>query len=429
MKRFAFGLLTAALVAGVVALSRSGSQLDARSPSESGDLKIESGAKNPWTTLRLNNDPGQFTFAVVSDRSGGHRGKVFSQAVARVNLLQPQFVMSVGDLIEGYTTKDETIKTQWDEFDSYVKKFEMPFFYTPGNHDLANKTLVTRWGERYGKKHYSFTYKGALFLVLCSENPPDNANTIDKEQQQWVAQTLAGHKDAKWTFVFVHRPIWTAKDLEKNGWAAVESALAGRKYTVFCGHLHRYQVYQRNGMQYYQLATTGGVSRMRGVEYGEFDHVAWVTMKKDRPLIANVLLDGILPSDLKVPESDEKGVERKLKATFAVNGKLTLDGQPVAGATVAFHTYNAKQKRYTRVADGRTDDMGRFTVSTYTKFDGAPVGEYVVSAVKIVKMLGKDGTSVDQNELPARYATPGKSRLRVSITEGKNDIALELKTP
>jgi len=158
-----------------------------------------------------------------------------------VNLLQPQFVMSVGDLIEGYTTKEETIKAQWDEFDGYVKKFEMPFFYAPGNHDLTNKTMVTKWGERYGKKYYSFTYKGVLFLVLCSENPPDGMGTIDKEQQEWVAKTADANKGAKWTFVFLHKPIWTAKDLEKNGWAPVEKALAGRKYTVFCGHVHRYE--------------------------------------------------------------------------------------------------------------------------------------------------------------------------------------------
>jgi len=142
----------------------------------------------PCTDRALLTLPGvvscdQFTFAVVSDRTGGHREKVFSRAVQQINWLQPQFVMSVGDLIEGYTTKEETIKAEWDEFDGYVKRFEMPFFYVPGNHDLTNKTMVTKWGERYGKKYYHFTYRGALFLCLCSENPPD-MGTIDKEQQE-----------------------------------------------------------------------------------------------------------------------------------------------------------------------------------------------------------------------------------------------------
>ncbi len=50
--------------------------------------------------------------------------------------------------------------------------------------------------------------------------------------------------------VFLHKPMWTDKDLEKRGWANFEKTLEGRKYTVFCGHVHRYQKYVRNGMNY-----------------------------------------------------------------------------------------------------------------------------------------------------------------------------------
>jgi hypothetical protein len=413
MKQFLLGLVTAAALVGVVGLSRSDPAQGARAPADPGELRIESGDRNPWTSLKLNNDPDQFSFAVVSDRTGGHRDKVFSQAVARVNLLQSQFVMSVGDLIEGYTTKDEKLKEEWDEFDGYVRKFEMPFFYTVGNHDISNKTMVAKWGERYGKKYYSFTYKGALFLVLCSENPPDAISAIDKEQLEWVGATAAKYRDVRWTFVFVHKPIWTARDLAKNGWAAVEGALSGRKYTVFCGHVHRYQRFERNGAEYFQLATTGGSSRIRGPEYGEFDHVAWVTVKKDRPVIANVLLDGILPSDLSVPESTEAGVPRKQKQTFPVSGRVTVGGVPVGGAQVELHAYNSVTERYASVADGRTDELGRFAITTYAKFDGAPAGEYVVS-------VNKAGT------VPALYSRPTTSTLKLRIHETPNTLSLDL---
>lgn len=100
--------------------------------------------------------------------------------------------------------------------------------------------------------------------------------------------------------VFLHKPMWTDKDLEKRGWANFEKTLEGRKYTVFCGHVHRYQKYVRNGMNYYQLATTGGGSRLRGVQYGEFDHISWITMKRDGPRSTNIMLDGILPENLEV---------------------------------------------------------------------------------------------------------------------------------
>lgn len=425
MKSFVLGAATAAALVGVVALSRSESAPRSVPAADPNVVKIEAGEKNPWTTLKLNNDADQFQFAVVSDRTGGHRAKVFSQAVARVNLLQPQFVMSVGDLIEGYTLKEDLLKDEWDEFDGYVKRFEMPFFYVPGNHDLTNKMMVSKWGERYGKRYYHFTYKNALFLCLCSENPPD-MGTIDPEQQAWAAKTLEANKDAKWTFVFLHKPIWTAKDQEKNGWGAVEKALAGRKYTVFCGHVHRYQVFERNGMKYFQLATTGGGSRLRGPEYGEFDHVAWVTMKKDAPLVANVLLDGILPADLKVPDSEEKGVQRKTVPTHPVSGKLAVDGKPAGGVTVAFHRLNPDTEKYVYVCDGRTDDLGRFQVTTYYRFDGAPAGEFAVTVVKAAGP-GVEGEPV-KSLLPEKYASAAATPLKVTIKEGTNDVNLDIAT-
>jgi serine/threonine-protein phosphatase CPPED1 len=425
MRQLAFGLLAAATVGGVVALSRTESSADSPAPART-DIVIESGAKNPWTTLKLNDSADEYTFAVVSDRTGGHREKVFSRAVHQVNSLNPKFVLSVGDLIEGYTTKEETIKEQWDEFDGYVKQFKMPFFYVPGNHDLTNKTMVDKWTDRYGKRYYHFTYRGSLFVCLNSENPPDGMGTIDKEQQQWLAQTLEANKNAKWTYVFLHKPIWTAKDLDKNGWAACEKALAGRKYNVFVGHVHRYQVFERNGTQYYQLATTGGGSRMRGYEYGEFDQVMLVNARDTGPEFVNVDLGGVLPANLKLPDSGEKGVIRKQKPTHPVNGKVTFDGKPLPRATVSLYSYNKETEKHNHIADGLSDANGRFTVTTYSKFDGAPVGEYTVTVVQTGKGY-YDGEVPEKSNLPAKYATPAKSPLKITIKEGTNEVELDLK--
>lgn len=427
MKQFVLGIATACALVGVITFSRSESANDTKPMADPNAIQVEKGEKNPWTSLKLNNDQDQFQFAVVADRTGGHRDKVFSRAVLQINLLQPQFVMSVGDLIEGYTSKEETIKEEWDEFDSYVKKFEMPFFYTAGNHDLPNKTQVAKWGERYGKRYYHFTYKNTLFLVLNSENPPDGMNTIDAEQQAWAAKVLEDNKNVRWTFVYLHRPIWNGKDLEKNGWAPVERSLAGRKYNVFVGHVHSYRVYERNGTQYYQLATTGGGSRMRGPEYGEFDHIAWITMKKDAPVIAQVMLDGVLPGNAPVPDSDEKGVIVKKKPTHPVNGKVTIDGKEMAGVTLTFYTLNPNTEKYNPIADGLSDAKGQFQLSTYGRFDGCPAGEYVVTVVKTGKGYHNEETPA-MNLLPEKFTSPKTTDLRVVIKEGTNDLNLDVKT-
>src|SRR5262249_61118547 len=96
----------------------------------------------------------------------------------------------------------------------------------------------------------------------------------------------------------------------------------------FRGPVPRYQKYVRNGRAYYQLATTGGGSRMRGLRYGEFDHLVWVTMKKSGPVLANILLDGIYPENMRLPETSEPAVPDRRKPTHPVRGQGYFEGTP-----------------------------------------------------------------------------------------------------
>ena len=77
------------------------------------------GAK-PFTSLDVNNGAKNFQFAIVSDRTGGHRPGIFLDGVRKLNLLQPEFVMSVGDLIEGYTTDKAEIDRHWTECIGFI---------------------------------------------------------------------------------------------------------------------------------------------------------------------------------------------------------------------------------------------------------------------------------------------------------------------
>ena len=123
-------------------------------------LKIQaSDGANPWTHLNLYNNPDNFQFAIVSDRTGGHRPGVFADAVEKLNLLKPEFVVSIGDLIEGYTEEEAALNRQWDEFDELTRKLDVPFFYCPGNHDVTSQTMFDIYIKRYGvkgKSYYSF---------------------------------------------------------------------------------------------------------------------------------------------------------------------------------------------------------------------------------------------------------------------------------
>ena len=154
----------------------------------------------------------------------------------------------------------------------------MPFFLAvPGNHDMANAVEIEVWKERFGRRYYHFLYKDVLFLAVNSDDPSEDKakGGVGPEQIEYIQKVLKENAKVRWTFVCTHKPLWTHDDLDKNGWLDMEKALRGRNYTVFAGHIHRYQKFVRQGMNYYQLATTGGGSKLRGVRYGEFDQIAW----------------------------------------------------------------------------------------------------------------------------------------------------------
>lgn len=288
-------------------------------------------AKSPQ---RLVDTGGPLRFAIVSDRTGGHRPEVFEAAMGKLNLMQPDLVMSVGDFIEGYTEDVGQLESEWSEIEDAVAKLEMPLFYAPGNHDIGNPVMAEFWQSRRGPSYYAFTFKECLFLVLDTENPPiefdeqllsqtkameaamarDPEGTqarileavkgredtpkpekpahFSAEQLAFVAETLASNDDVRWTFVFMHKPAW---QLDSKGFAQIENQLSQRDYTVFAGHEHYYTYEARNGRDYLDLGTTGGVWLKDGP--GRVDHVTWVTMADKGPVIANLELSGIFSKE------------------------------------------------------------------------------------------------------------------------------------
>ena len=249
--------------------------------------------QKPWNNLDWNKSKSQFQFAIVTDRTGGHRPGVFPMGIRKLNLLQPEFVMSVGDLIEGYTQDTVRLNAEWKEFIGFIDSLQAPFFYVPGNHDITNAVMAKKWDELFGVSYYHFVYNNVLFLCLNSEDNyrGSGRGTIDDKQYEYIKKVLEENKDVKWTLVFLHQALWVQEDTKR--WKDVEKLLQDRNHNVFAGHYHRYWKTTRNNGNYIALATTGGHSLLRGRAYGEFDHVAWVTMTDEGPIIANLFLDGI----------------------------------------------------------------------------------------------------------------------------------------
>ena len=283
--------------------------LSFQSPSISGGI--------PWTDKPFFNQQENFQFAIVSDRTGGHREGIFGKAVEKLNLLMPEFVMSVGDLIEGSMYPD-TISKQWAEFDSILSPLDMRFFFVPGNHDIANDRMRQEWRRRHGQTYYHFLYKNVLFLAFDSTDGDDDA-TFSEAQVKYFKGVIADNPDVHWTLIFMHHPVWMYNN--DNPFDQIESALGDGPYTVFAGHTHNYLYSKQNNQNYYVLATTGGGSRLRGPRLGEFDHVTWITLTPEGPRMLNLKLDAMLSHDISPIEEREK--RKALLAAAKFNSLLT----------------------------------------------------------------------------------------------------------
>lgn len=343
----------ASLRAGLTAFIFAGSTGSAHDPAEAFHADVTTEA-HPWTHLEFQNDPDNFQFAVVSDRTGGPRKGVFKDAVKKLNWMMPEFVITVGDMIKGTSANARTNEAEWDEFMGWVEPLKMPFFFAAGNHDIQMKWLQGRvqpeemlaaWQERFGPTHYSFVYKNVLFVVLFTNDGKEQY--IGEEQVAYFEETMAAHPEVRWTFVLLHHPLWAYP--HESNFDRIEAALQGRKHTVLAGHQHRYVHFDRHDTDYIILASTGGSSRLRGAAFGEFDHFAWFTMTDDGPVMANLDLKGILPKDVSAMDSVEQ--VRALEQSAAVQTEVLLhsgsDGNVVGGSV--FLEFNNRGDRPLRV--------------------------------------------------------------------------------
>jgi hypothetical protein len=303
----------------------------------------------PWTSAGFQNDPDEFQFVIIGDRTGGHNVEgTFELAVGQLNLLQPEFVINVGDIIEGYSDDPAELNAEWDEVDAMLANLDFPFFRTPGNHDIANETAQQVWRDRFGATRYSFVYEDTLFLVLDSEDPPREAPPgmkeklelynrlqvedperaqamlsefmadeavvaalakpieFDAAQVAFVEDAIAKNPDARWTFLFLHEPAW---ENPSESFKAIQAFLKDRKHTFFAGHLHYYDYDLIDGHEYITMGPSGASFHQDGP--GNVDHVTWVTMTDDGPQIANIALKGVF---------DRKGLDPELFGAYDRKG-------------------------------------------------------------------------------------------------------------
>jgi hypothetical protein len=272
----------------------------------------------------------EFRFVLVGDRNGGRVPGLMPQAFREINHLYPEFVVSVGDLIDGPTNTEPKILQFWKEFDDEVALLKSPFVYVPGNHDIWDASSKDIYEARYGPTYRSFNYRGLHFISLDTEEMDDQGrktDRIDGKQLEWLKQDLERNRDARRILVLLHKPIWLS-----GGLAKAEELWKGMRVHVFAGHDHRYSYQEINGIPHIILGAVAGGMREEGDAVGRFRHYALATVQGNDLKLALIRLGGVMAPDV-VLEEELPGIRQLADAC----GIYPPDGGDAAGeARVVF---------------------------------------------------------------------------------------------
>jgi hypothetical protein len=231
-------------------------------------------------------------FAIIGDRTGTAQPGIYPEIVAEVERMKPELVITVGDMIQGYTDDTTLIKKEWEEYLGEIKPLTMPVYFTPGNHDIGD-TLSLKFYERYiGEPYHSFTTKGVHFICLDTGRY-DTIGVFPKEQLDWLVDDLERNKNAEHTLVFFHIPYW-AQTIAQDKPDTLHKIFV--KYGVdgvFSGHYHEYFNGEFDGIKYTAVSSSGGETGPgpTGVQY----HFTWITVDKDGVSIAPIKMNSVIP--------------------------------------------------------------------------------------------------------------------------------------
>lgn len=247
--------------------------------------------------------PG-FSFAFLTDihvQPETRATEGFKAAIAEVNKLKPDFVITGGDLImDALAQTHGRADSLYNLYIETALGFKMPVHNTMGNHEVfgyyeqsgvdATHPLYgdKMFEDKLGRRYYVFEFNGWRFYILDSIDEWEEGGYygyIDQEQMAWLKEDLAGVDPEMPIVISVHIPlisVFTQLEVGStapNGRGSVvtnsrELLELFKEYNlklVLQGHLHSCEDIYVNGTHF---ITGGAVSGgwwkgpHRGVEEG-----------------------------------------------------------------------------------------------------------------------------------------------------------------
>ena len=388
-----------------------------------------------------------FVFAIIGDRTGGPAEgiKVLEEAVDDMALFDPDLVMTVGDMIQGYNTRGPWMN-QMREFRGVMDRLTMPWYPVAGNHDVywrgpdaPENEHEGHYEEHFGPLWYSFMHKNSCFIILYSdEADPETgirnfsrpqSQRMSPEQFQWLRATLADASDADHVFCFLHHPRWLGGNYGDD-WNKVHDLLvdAGNVSAVFAGHIHRMRYDPDDGIEYFALATTGGGQSSVSPEAGFLHHFNIVTVRTDGVWIATVPVGEVIdPREITGHVSQQVRLLSQQKPVMDSKIVLEPDGAVDSELLVQVHNPSGMKAEFELIPD--CEDSNWFFSPDHRHAILQP-GDRRELAFKVTRIPGRIDASFRWPVMQMRVDALGeKARYPLATVETPIPMRIRMKRP
>ncbi|MBT7616705.1 MAG: hypothetical protein HN590_05405 [Calditrichaeota bacterium] len=238
---------------------------------------------------------GSVRFAIIGDRTGGHSAGVYGSILAEIELLKPDFVMTVGDMIEGYTEDSLELSHQWEEYLELVDVLSSPIYYTPGNHDITTDVVESSYRQFLGNPYHSFNW-GKIHIIVLDNSRCEESEYLLLKQVMWLEEDLKKNQNSAYTLVFMHKPFWFSEVGEGHPDRLHPIFVRYGVDAVFTGHYHHYFSAEYDGIIYTGIGSSGGSNTYDPTQLIPY-HFAWVTVNSDGIHVAPIRKDSVKPWD------------------------------------------------------------------------------------------------------------------------------------
>lgn len=239
-------------------------------------------------------------FAVIGDRTGGHEPGIHGEIITEIERMRPDFVVGVGDMIEGYTADIKAVEKEWKEYLDLTRSFSMPFCTVPGNHDIWDSTSAEVYRKHVGRPYYSFD-AGPIHFIMLDTGRWSTVTSFPQQQVDWLKSDLEENRQAEYTIVVYHIPYWIETIAKGKPDPLHDIFITYGVDAVFTGHYHVYFSGRYDGIAYTGVGSSGGVCEpgITGLKY----HFMWVTVDDEGISIVPIQMGSVLPWDVVTAET------------------------------------------------------------------------------------------------------------------------------